>query len=287
MYIYIDILIITNIYANFFLLKATAKMTHSAIKNGRCVIGSVIGSLFSLIILLPELNTFLLLLIRIISAAVMVYVTFHGKELSELYKIGLVFFFVCFLFAGIEYAVSSADIGSNTLWHNSVLYINISLLTLVISTVVSYAVLCILRRFLDRSSDFDGDYTLIIMNGTKQISIKAACDTCNNLTDSFSGKPIIICSKSSVDPLFEEKILECAMSCGYGKDGAQTEYGSIKGWRVIPFATINSSGLLPSFLPTGLYIKNNENGKIKYLDAYIGIVERELDCAVFNPKILT
>lgn len=280
MYIYADILIITNIYSNFFLLKATAKLTHNALRNSKCVAAAIVGSLFSLVILLPELNTFTLLLIRIISAALMVIVAFSGRESSELYKIGLIFFFISFLFAGTEYAFSLLDNGGRTVFHNSMLYVNISLLTLVISTITAYTALTLFRRFMDRSNEFDGDFSVIIINGDKQVKLKAVCDSCNNLSDSFSGKPVIICGKNSVEPLFEEKELVGAMAMNVSGE-------SCRKWRVIPFSTIDSSGLVPSFRPTGIYIKNNETGKIQYTEAYVGVVERELDHAIINPKILT
>lgn len=277
MYIYADILIITNIYSNYFLLKAASKLTHNAIRNGRCIFASIIGSLFSLVILLPELNTFSLLLVRIASAALMVILSFSGKTFSELYRIGLIFFFISFLFAGTEYAFSLLDKNDKMFFHNSVLYINISLLTLVISTVSAYAALSLFRRYLDKSNGFDGDYSVIIIKGNKQLCLKAVCDSCNNLTDSFTGKPVIICGKKSVEPIFDKDELIDAMN----------ESGNINpGWRFIPFSTINSNGLIPSFRPTGIYIKNNESGKIKYIEAYIGIVEREVDHAIFNPKLL-
>ncbi|MCD7731317.1 MAG: sigma-E processing peptidase SpoIIGA [Oscillospiraceae bacterium] len=281
MYIYADILIITNLYANFFLIKATARLTHSPIRNGKCVFAALIGSVFSLIILLPELNALALLAVRILSAVMMVITAFSTQRRQELYRTGLIFFFVSFLFAGVEYAFSLLDNGKHMLWFNSVLYVNISLITLVISTAASYVVLCLFRRFLDVNNLFDGDYTIIIMNGSRQISIKAICDSGNNLTDSFSGKPVIVCGRSSVSPLFEGKIP------AYASISAGTETIGIKGWRIIPFSTIDSSGLMPSFLPTGVYIKNNENGKIKYVEAYIGISEREIEHAIFNPKIIS
>lgn len=37
--IYIDVLIILNIYVNFFLLRITAGVTHSPLKNSRCAAG--------------------------------------------------------------------------------------------------------------------------------------------------------------------------------------------------------------------------------------------------------
>ena len=171
MYIYADILIITNIYLNFFLLKATAKLTHNALRNGKCVMAAIVGSLFSLVILLPELNAFMLLLVRIISAALMVMVAFSGRGSSELYRIGLIFFFISFLFAGTEYAFSLLDNGSRTVFHNSMLYVNISLLTLVVSTITAYTALTLFRRFMDRSNQFDGDFSVIIINGDKQIKL--------------------------------------------------------------------------------------------------------------------
>ena len=284
MYIYIDILIITNIYANFFMLKATSRLTHSPIKNGRCILSAAAGSLFSLIILLPELNPLALLAFRIFSAALMVYLAFRGKTSAELYRTGLIFFFVCFLFAGTGYAFSLIDKGSNVMWHNSVLYVNISLLTLVVSTAAAYGALWLLRYFLDRDNSYDGDYSLIIIKGKHQITVKAICDSGNNLIDSFSGKHVIVCSKESIAPLFEEPVLEYAMSCTVPMDRSGAE--AMKGWRIIPYSTVGNNGLMPSFLPTGVYLKNNETGRLKYIEAYIGVSDNQLNHAVFNPKIL-
>ncbi len=283
MYIYLDILIITAVYTNYFLIKATAKITHTALKNSKCILSSVIGSLFSLIILLPELNNIILLLIRIVSAAIIIIIAFSGRSKREIYRISLIYFFISFIFAGVEYGLSVLFSSSATVWNNSVLYINISLKTLVISTVISYIAISVFRRFLDSKNEYDGDYVITIINREKTAHIKAVCDTCNNLTDSFSGKPIIVCSKESIKTILNEDELDAVMSLTLNNDITVTHY---KGWRLIPYSTINSSGLLPSFLPSYIYIKNNETKKIKYTAAYIGIIEKDMDYAIFNPKIL-
>lgn len=279
MYIYIDILIITGIYINYFLLKATAKIMHCPLKNGRCIFAALIGSLFSLIILLPEISPTALILIRIAAAFITVVAAFYKTGAYELYISTLAFFFVSFIFAGIEYAVSL--LGSGTFfWNNSMLYINISLPVLIISTIISYLALSLFRRFLDGSPAFDGKYTITIINGDKKIYVKAVTDTCNNLTDGFSGKPIIICGKNSLSELFDEKTLDGMLRY----DVSGNPY--LKGWRLIPFSTINSNGLLPSFLPGGIYIRNDENKKIISVSAYVGVVEKEMEYAVFNPKLI-
>ncbi len=282
MYIYIDILIITNIYVNFFLLKATARVSHSPLKNGRCILSAVIGSLFSLIILLPEMDNLILLLVRMSSAALIVFLAFKCKSFKDYYRKSLVFLFICFIFAGIEYGLTILFKSGTVYWNNTMLYIDISLTMLVISTVVSYLIISVFRYFLDNKNDFDGDYVITVTNNDKTIEFKAISDTCNNLTDSFSGKPIIVCSKKSLLPLIDETELDSIMNFLSAPENDVL----YKGWRLIPFSTINSNGLLPSFLPSSIYIKNNETKSIKYTAAYIGIVDKDMDYAIFNPKIL-
>lgn len=284
MYIYVDILIITNIYADFFLLKATARLTHSPLKNGRCVLAAMAGSLFSLVILLPQLSAVSLLAIKIFSAVLMVYIAFRGRPIRELYRTALIFFFVCFIFAGAEYAVAALTDSGNVVWHNSVLYVNISLLTLVISTAGAYAALCLFRRFLDRGNAADGCFTLIIVTDKGRFSVRAVADTCNNLTDFFSGKPVIVCGRRQLEDAFEKELLDTLLCCTVGASDSPPR--AVSGWRYIPCRTVSSDGLLPVFMPTGTYLRNDESAHIKAVDVYIGITERELDYAVFNPKIL-
>ncbi len=278
MYIYIDILLITNIYTNYFLLKTTSKLVHSPLRNSKCIIAALVGSLFSLIILLPQLNTAMLLLLRILFAAVMIMVSFSGKRLREIYRIGLVFFFVSFVFAGIEYGITVLFNDKNMLWHNSTLYVNISLSTLIISTLLSYVVISLFRHYLDGTNAGDYKYKIIISYKGKSVVLDAVGDTCNNLTDVFTGKPVVVCSKDSLTELFDEieinNILENKIPA------------FIEGWKYIPFSTIHSEGILPVFKPSNTIIKCTEKNINKTADVYIGVVDRNMENAIFNPKLL-
>ncbi|MCM1024564.1 MAG: sigma-E processing peptidase SpoIIGA [Prevotella sp.] len=275
MYIYVDILIITNIYANFFLLKTTARLIHTPLRNGKCILGALVGSLFSLIILLPPINSVMLLMIRILSAAVMILVSFGGgRSPRELLGTGVVFFFVCFIFAGIEYGLAVLSGGKNMIWHNSTLYVNISLLTLVISTIVSYAAICFFRFYLDGKNSADVSYDVIITKDGRTVSVKAVGDTCNNLTDAFTGKPVIVCGRNNISELLDVAVYASANGC------------MPSGWRLIPFSTIDSEGMLPVFKPASVIVRNAENGSLKSVDVYVGVSDRDMEHAVFNPKIL-
>lgn len=278
MYIYVDVLIVTSIYANFFLLKTTARLTHSPLRNGKCVAAAMVGSVFSLVILLPRLGTLLLLAIRLLSAALMIITAFGGKSPAELLRTAAVFFFVCFIFAGIEYGISVLSGGQNMIWHNSVFYVNISLLTLVISTIVSYAAISLFRYYLDEKNSLDVKYIVSVTKGGRSVSFAAVGDTCNNLADVFTGKPVIVCGRNNLSRLFAAEELAAVL----GSDGTNRT----EGWRLIPFSTISSGGMLPIFLPECVTVKNEETGKRKAVSAYIGIVDRDMEYAVFNPKIL-
>ncbi|MBQ5317682.1 MAG: sigma-E processing peptidase SpoIIGA [Oscillospiraceae bacterium] len=278
MYIYIDILLITNLYTNFFLLKTTAKLVHMPLRNSKCIIAALAGSLFSLIILLPQLNSAVLLIIRIASAAVMILVSFSGKTIREIYRTSLIFFFVSFIFAGFEYGISILFNNGNMLWHNSTLYVDISMITLVISTIISYVTICIFRYYLDSKNIGDYEFTIVITYKGKSTTISAVGDTCNNLTDVFTGKPVIVCGKEAISGLLDNE--ESKLICD--KD----MLSFVDGWRLIPFSTIHSDGILPIFKPTAAIIKCSEKKIIKPVDVYIGIVNKNMDNAVFNPKIL-
>ena len=80
--VYADVLIILNIYVNFFLLRTTARVTHSPLRTFRCIAASVYGSLFSLTILLPSLGTPINIAIKAAAAVTVVLAGFgfHGMK---------------------------------------------------------------------------------------------------------------------------------------------------------------------------------------------------------------
>ncbi len=258
--IYIDVLIVLNIYVNYFLLKTTAKITSSPLKTARCIFASFYGSLFSLLILAPELPFAVTLTIKLISAVTIVAVAFgiHGK--SRIIKNTVAFFSANFIFAGAIYAVYSWLKPQFMHFSNSYFYIDFSLLLLVISTAVLYFIVCIFKRFSDISPEFADCYKIIIRYKDKIFTYDGLADTGNSLTDFFSGKPVIICGKNNFD-------------------GCKIKF------RLIPYSTISENSLIPVFSPDEIVIVNKITEDKKTVDAVIGLVENN-GKAIFNPKIL-
>ena len=89
--VYADVLIILNIYVNFFLLRTTARVTHSPLRTFRCIAASVYGSLFSLTILLPSLGTPLNIAIKVAAAVPAVKVADVEYNVQEIEKLSPLF----------------------------------------------------------------------------------------------------------------------------------------------------------------------------------------------------
>ena len=147
--VYIDVLIILNVYVNYFLLRTTSKLTHSPMRTWRCIAASFYGSLFSLLILAPKLPTTVTVAIKLAAAVTIVMVAFGVHGLKRLAKNSAAFFAANFIFAGVIYAVYSWFKPQFVHFSNSYFYIDFSLVILVVTTAVLYGAVSLLRRFTD------------------------------------------------------------------------------------------------------------------------------------------
>ena len=171
--IYLDVLIVLNIYVNYFLLRATAKFTHTPLKTIRCIISSVIGSLFSLTILLPAGNFLIPLAIKLGAAVVIVGMAFGIKDKKHTLKLILYFYIVNFIFGGVVMLLYITFKPSFMAFNNSYFYVDFSLLSLVIFTAVAYFAVTAVRRLMDRGCDTSHHYKVIIRHKSGVFSMEA------------------------------------------------------------------------------------------------------------------
>lgn len=275
--IYLDVLIVLNIYVNFFLLRATARFTHTPLKTSRCVFSAVIGSVFSLTILLPLSNFFTALAIKLIAAAVIVAAAFGVADKKHTLKLILYFYIVNFVFAGVIMVLYLTFKPSFMAFNNSYFYVDFSLISLVVFTAVGYFAVTAVRYFMDKGCDTSHHFKVIIRYQSDIFSVAALADTGNSLVDGFSGKPVIICPAESFKGFYN----------GYDEitvENAAELYENY-GIRFIPYSTIGNNGLIAVFSPDEIIITDEETGKKFKAEALIGINPKDTP-AIFNPKIL-
>ena len=137
--IYIDVLIFVNIIVNYFLLRITAFFTGVSKRRGRTALAACVGSLFSLVVLLPDISIVFSLLIKIAGALVMSAAAFGIKSARHILKNTAYLFVASALLAGAVIAASEWS-GSNALAAKNLgIYIDLSPLTLIIAVLVVYA----------------------------------------------------------------------------------------------------------------------------------------------------
>lgn len=275
--IYIDVLIILNIYVNFFLLKATARLTHTPLKTSRCVVSSVIGSLFSLTIFLPDMNFLIPLAIKLGAAVIITAMAFGIKDKRQTVKLVFFFYLVNFIFGGIIMLFYLTFKPGFMAFGNTYFYVDFSLLSLVVFTAVSYFAVTAVRRLMDRGCDTKGKYKVVIRQSGKTVSVDALADTGNSLVDMFSGKPVIICRSADLQDIAD-------LPSEPAVENAELLYKT-NGLRFIPYSTIGNTGMIAVFSPEEIVICDSESGRTKKVDAMIGIDTKDVP-AVFNPKLL-
>lgn len=274
MTVYVDVLIVLNIYVNFFLLRASSVLLHTRLSAVRTIIASVFGSLFSLAIFLPSMNAVVSAVFKLASAFAIVAAAFGIVNVGTYIKNVFFFFAVNFIFCGVIYGViiftGTDAIGSN----NAYFYTDFSLVTLIVSTALAYLAICVIRRIFDKKNAMRGSYSVIVTYGDKTVSLRGIVDTGNTLTDAFSGLPVIVCGSKGL---------------GLPKDSKEYHLvDGIKGMHFLPYTAVGKSSILPVFSPKYVYVREDGTHSVKHVRALIGIASgTSCDCgAIFNPDIL-
>ena len=276
MIVYIDVLIVINIYITYFTLRAAAGMLHTRLKIFRLAGASVFGGFTALAALLG-LPVMLSLLLKSALTVLIVLAAFGTGSL----RVTALRSFLCI-------AVSMLICGAAALAHefaqtdfifsaNGYPYLDISALVLVISSAVIYGFLSLWRRFTDSPSDSVRIPLTVTLNGTA-VTLSAIADSGNFLRDFLTGRPVILCRTAAAEPILPRNVR--AYLTGSTDD--------MTGIRLIPMTTAAGQSLAAAFRPDSITIDTG-NGR-KRLDALIAVspeaLQNEDFDALINTKLL-
>lgn len=256
--IYADILIVVNIIVNYLLLRTTSVIAGCQHKTLRIVISSAAGGLFSLMIFIENIPFTLNLVIKGLFLIFMVYVAFGCKSIKAFFKCCGAFFLSNFAFAGIMLALSITVMPNTAIYKNGIVYFDIDIFTLTVSSVICYAVLSLISRFTKSKVPQKSIYSIKITCGEYTVEGKALFDSGNGLCDCFSGRPAIIAEKDFIKKLYGDN-----------------EISDMKNFRLIPFSTIGNGGALPAFMSDKTEILT-EGVWCEAKDIYIAVTENKI-----------
>lgn len=284
MVIYLDVLILINLYVTYFQILAVSVFTHRKTVWYRKLSAAGIGAVASLSIFIPQEMVLTLTLLKIFLCALIAFVAF-GYTGFRAYAVSVLFLMlVSFVFSGLMLCVWLFAAPMKMLFINGTVYFGVDTMTIILSTCAAYGVVRIIRYILDKNGKTDGKYTVIINNNGRECRLSALADSGNGMVDCFSGLPVIVCRRDMCADVSPPAIEMIENNSDISDIGTQM----IKGVRIMPFSTVGKGGLICMFKAESVVIDDETNEEKYPVNALIGIVigGRQEYEAIFNPKIL-
>lgn len=267
MVIYLDVLLLSNLWADYALLHAAAALAHARLTRLRGLLGAGLGALTALAVLLPQMPAVFCAVFRVSSAFLICTAAFGRRHLL---RHTVLFLGLSLFFCGTVYALSRIRAPVGFYMQNTVIYADVSLMTLLLGTAAAAAVSAYFsRRHTVRQSR---SLLLHLRAGGIDFCLNALSDTGNTLRDAFTGRPVAVCAASALTQWL-----------GAYPD-AVTALSGCRGFRMLPVQTVTGKKLLPVFQPEAVYLRDADaNAAETPVDLLIAVSE---DAAAGTPAIV-
>lgn len=262
MTVYADILFLVNLYADFLLLALTDKCLRLGARNLRLFLAALSGAAFSLLFLLPIKNLFVYPLCLIFSF-VMSFISFANKKTRFPLKAAFCLLMFSMFFGGITALLGRLLSTRRISAIGSIVYYDISPITLITLTAAAYFICTAAIRLLGRRRPDTEFMNIAIENGGSRAELLGIIDTGNELKEPFSGEPAIVAELESLRAVLPEDVLAYAEK--------RKSHGG-RGFRLVPYSSLGGSGLLPAFKARSVCCK--EDGRS--LECWIAVSSTRL-----------
>ncbi len=256
--IYADILFCVNFVIDYIILLTVRRFLSVSCRQRRLLIGAAVGGLCSFVILLPPLPSGVSMILSVVTACLVVGAAFAPMEKKIYVKTAAAFFLISFGYCGAMIAVWLVFSPQNIFIRNSSVYIDMSPISLVITTVICYVILRVIMRITGRNELKDTSCLIRVEYDGNTVSLNGKIDTGNTLKEPFSGEPAIVAAADNF------KNIPSLLSVGTASPETLP-----KGIRMIPFASVGGEGLLPSFKSDNITI-THEGMEFK-VTAYVAL----------------
>lgn len=278
--IYIDVLLALNLFIDFLLLSAVARILRLPPKRLRLVLGGIVGSACSCLMFLPTLPAPFSIIIKLAAACLIVRISFVWRNLILYIKELVAFLIISAMFAGIAFAIWFFAAPSGFYVINGVVYYNISPLALTALTVVSYLAISLYDHFTHKRIALGQDYRLLIDCGKGTAGLRTLYDTGHHVTDVFSGSSVAVVRYGAIETFLPEDLreaislsLEQNNSSKYSEDENNTATATAvrTHLRMIPLHTVSGTGLLPAFSPLHINLVSSKGANADITGTYIAV----------------
>ncbi len=185
--VYIDLLFLLNLIANYLLLLAAGRMAGAALKRFRIGLGAATGALYAALVLLPGMGWLAHWLCKLAAGALMALIAYGGEQ--YLLRVVVLLFGASAALAGAVLGLELLGGIPLTLDHG-VLYSQLDIRLLLLLFVACYFVLSLFFRRIGRHG---GELVRleIALNGAA-VGLTALHDTGHTLTDPGTNRPVVV-----------------------------------------------------------------------------------------------
>ena len=285
MTVYADVLVSVNVLITYIFIVCTRVICKMATNKFLVAIGSFIGGFSSLIIFFDVKYQVLSFFIKLLTAAVIVAVSFLPRSIRGFIKLYSGFLTVSVIFGGVMYFLEITINPEKIMYYNGTVYFDMSLAYLVGSVLVIYGLFLLVQYFLDKKVSSENLCEVKIFFRNSAVSLLSIIDTGNNLTDGLTGRPVVVAELSAVAPLFDFSELDFLKKGNYENIPEVLK----KYIRVVPCGAVTGNGLLLAFIPEKVEVKTKTR---VYINDYcvIAVLNKQLSegeyKALLNEKIL-
>ena len=276
MVIYLDIILIENLFMNYIILFATALVTKAKIKIWRLILSSALGGIYAAVSFMSILEIYSGLILKILLSIAMIYIAFNAKTLKTMFKQLIIFYLVSFAFGGTAFALLYFISPQDILMKNGILIgtypIKIAFLGAIVGfTIIQIAFKTIKTRMTKKDMFCEIE---IYLEGKKQ-KVKAMIDTGNLLKEPITGEAVVVVVAEELKNIVPEEILKNVENIINGKM-IQIDDKYISRFRVIPFTSLGKqNGLLLGIKSDRVLIKLEEETK-EEKGVILGIYDKSL-----------
>lgn len=283
--IYIDVLVFLNTIINLYILIITGLISRSRISKWRILMGGFAGGLLACTVLLPEMNEVLSLLIKALTCAGIVFISFEPAGRAKFFRRYILFLAVNFVFAGSVLFFCLAFKTPLVYYNNSNFYFDMSAPFLIAIASLTYLLLAVTLKRASIATEADKYYELEIIKKGNRVKCLALSDTGNSLKDVFSDTPVIVADISSVRDLLSDRFTNFFVNDEIPDVTGNDDDIDV---RLIPFSDISGKGFLKAFRCDEVKIKG-EKSNYELKDGFVAVYNGKLSKgeynAILNPEI--
>lgn len=242
--IYLDVLIGLNICITWALFDCCELFCRVRAARGRKGLASLIGGLSSLLILLPEIGTAVLTLLRLLLAALLTFIAFGRMPPVRFFRTVFLFFLVNFLFAGTMIACWLTFAPAGMAIRNGVVYFHLSALTLILAAIAASLAARGLAFLFFRQRTETAVQVIRVGADGREAELKILPDSGNRLQS--RGLPVMVCSVKALESILPPQIAAAVTDLSAL---AAAEGRWKRRLRTVLCQTAAGEKLLPAFLP--------------------------------------